>query len=77
MVIAAQSFEIRLRPVAFAWEGSVNGEKIMHTAKKEFLSKNFGELLMRKTHAKKILQHLISRNENEEDDKDNLSSCKI
>ena len=57
----------RLGPMKFMWEGNEHGEKYIQTAKSEFVSKkvNFGEALIKKTHAKKTLSNLSNYEENE------------
>ena len=57
----------RLGPLKFMWEGNEHGEKYIQTAKNEFASQkgNFGEVLIKKIHAKKILSNLSNYDENE------------
>ena len=57
----------RLGPLKFMWEGNEHGEKCIQTAKNEFVSKkgNFGEVLIKKIHTKKILSNLSNYDENE------------
>ena len=57
----------RMGPLKFMWEGNEHGEKYIQTAKNEFVSKkgNFGEVLIKKICAKKILSNLSNYDENE------------
>ena len=58
----------RLGTLKHMWEGNEHGEKHMQTAKSEFVSKkgNFGEILIKKTCAKKVLSNLSKVDENEQ-----------